>query len=58
MSRRDWLAGLAMQGIVGDPQMILGFNDTAEREGLTVFEVVAHRAYGIADAMIAHGGAD
>jgi len=41
ISRRDWLAGLAMQGIMSGPQRSSG--------------EVARRSYEVADTMIARG---
>ena len=55
MSRRDWLAGIAMQGFVSDPQNLIGIREAAEQAGLTAPAMMALTAYGMADAMIAEG---
>ena len=46
ISRRDWLAGLAMQGYLSAPE-----NKFSNRENIPI----SQRAYKIADAMIARG---
>ena len=53
MSRRDWLAGLAMQGFVSDPQNLIGIRDTAEQAGIEAPAMMALTSYRLADAMIA-----
>ena len=55
MSRRDWLAGIAMQGFVSDPQNLIGIRESAEQAGITAPAMMALTAYGMADAMIAEG---
>ena len=55
MSRRDWLAGLAMQGFVSDPQNLIGIRDTAEQAGIEAPAMMALTSYKLADAMIAEG---
>ena len=53
MSRRDWLAGIAMQGFVSDPQTLIGIREYSEQAGITAPAMMALTAYGMADAMIA-----
>jgi len=42
ISRRDWLAGLAMQGAMANPTHVL-------------FDLISKDSYRVADAMIAEG---
>jgi len=58
ITRRDWLAGLAMQGIISNPKIceeidLLFEGDTAI--DATQDTVMAARAYMLADAVIAEG---
>lgn len=50
ITRRDWLAGLAMQGIVGGNPKHL-----TKIEGSSFVEAAAELAYQAADAMIKEG---
>lgn len=56
ITRRDWLAGLAMQAIFGG----VGAQQVADRDErydeTNWAEVVAKNSYEMADAMIAEGG--
>ena len=53
MSRRDWLAGVAMQGFVSHPESLAAIRLTAEQAGIRAPDMMARTAYGMADAMIA-----
>ena len=55
MSRRDWLAGIAMQGFVSHPENLVAIRLSAEQAGITAPAMMALTAYGMADAMIAEG---
>ena len=55
MSRRDWLAGLVLQGVVSDPQTLCGMKLAGEQAGLPTNTVITKMAYELADAMIAEG---
>ena len=46
MTRRNWLAGLAMQGILSSPEGKFSWRESTS---------IVQRAYGIADEMIAEG---
>ena len=56
MSRRDWLAGVAMQGFVSHPENLVAIRLSAEQAGITAPAMMARTAYGMADAMIAESG--
>ena len=53
MSRRDWLAGVAMQGFISHPENLVAIRLSAEQAGITAPAMLARTAYGMADAMIA-----
>ena len=53
MSRRDWLAGLVMQGFVSHPENLVAIRLSAEQSGISAPAMMAQTAYGMADAMIA-----
>lgn len=55
LPHRDWLAGLAMQGFVSDPQTLIGIRDTAQQAGIEPPAMMALTSYKLADAMIAEG---
>ena len=56
MSRRDWLAGVAMQGFVSHPENLVAIRLSAEQAGISAPAMMARTAYGMADAMIAESG--
>ncbi|HDZ27039.1 hypothetical protein LCGC14_1009370 [marine sediment metagenome] len=49
ITRRDWLAGLAMQGLLSKPSLLANEGEMLEGKVLSV------ASYEIADAMIAEG---
>lgn len=52
MSLRDWLAGMAMNGMFADPS----YQDTDLEKPITIFpDDIVTDAYRVADAMIAEG---
>lgn len=55
ITRRDWLAGLAMQGHIANAnkEFIKAIVDCANENGITEAEMVSAASYEIADAMIA-----
>ena len=53
ITRRDWLAGLAMQGLLANEECRQQSIRTAEKFNKTAPEITAHIAYELADAMIA-----
>jgi len=54
MSRRDWLAGLAMQGMISNPEIDTILKEIY-KEGDDVKAILSGHSYKIADAMIKEG---
>ena len=55
ITRRDWLAGLAMQGMLGNPKAIQESLDDAKENNCNPTESLSFIAYQYADAIIAEG---
>ena len=58
ITRRDWLAGMAMQGVLSNASYVDGLNKTCEVGTIKMSELLADVAYDYADAMIAEGDND
>ena len=52
MSLRDWFAGQALAGVVGEENMHCSFLQYAKEENLDVDDVTARFCYGMANAML------
>jgi len=55
ITRRDWLAGLAMQGMLSEDGWLNAITDVCVTTGRNSDSVLAEFAYDKADAMIAEG---
>ena len=53
ITRRDWLAGLAMQGQLANAESCKDQSDIADVSGKNVCEIMSIISYNMADAMIA-----
>lgn len=54
MSLRDWFAGIALQGMAGNPAFLVAAREEAKEEPVTdTVRICAQGAYEFADAMIA-----
>ena len=53
ITRRDWLAGLAMQGMLSNPNYMQGLGNTVNLSSTGMGELIASVAFDYADAMIA-----
>jgi len=58
ITRRDWLAGLAMQGMMANPEIIDSEIAPRMAQGEGSAENITKTSYRIADAMIAEGDKD
>lgn len=54
MSRRDWLAGLAMQAILSNPEVDKILKEVV-KEGDDVKEMISKHSYKMADTMVKEG---
>ncbi len=52
ITRRDWLAGLAMQGIISNHECMRDFRKQYN-DDISGWEYVSQESYSLADAMIA-----
>lgn len=55
ITRRDWLAGLAMGGMLANAVSCQEQSDISAIDGRNVCEIMSHIAYNMGDAMIAEG---
>ncbi len=53
MTLRDWFAGKALQGILGNAALTAAFSEANHQNPERTAEHVSKRAYDLADAMIA-----
>jgi len=52
MSLRDWFAGQALAGILGNNSMLIALDVLAKKRNVPLGEIVSEHSYGQADTML------